>query len=746
MPEPDIPLLARRAWYAWRSATKDQREAEEESLGMWVGGEKQWRPAEIASRRGNNRPWTSINRCKPAVDQVENEAASNPPGPEAYPVGNGADKDGCDVLEGLIREYEYRSDATNARLIGLRYAMAGGSGVYELCTEYRPGRTMEQCISVNEIEDPATVFSDPNARLRHRQDQMVGGRIRRFTKAQLQEQYPEAKNLKIFNRGLIDRAAGWMQDAFPITWKSENATSLAEWINPAADEYYVCEFYRVTIEKRNLYLCTDEIIRYEDEMQEGDAIKLDSAGQPIMRTDPVRKVWKHVVTALDELVPKTEWPGEIIPLIWLLGPEIYVKGKLHRLSLLSGAIGAQRSLNYTATSMNEIVGLMTKSPFVGWQGQFDVTNAQGFNPWEASNTSVWAYMEVKPTFAVHPDGRSELLPAPQRNVWEAPIARLFEALTFWGEQIKAATSIFFDPTQQSARDVQSGEAIKALQSQTNIGTSGWQKTLQSACTLEYQEARKVFRKLYDGARVVTIVQPDSTHELAWINQNFKQGEVDPRTGKPGKNNDIINGEFAVRVTAGPSYKDRTDKAIEKILELVKVDPDILKAPGVAGQILRWLGEGNPEVEQIADSLTPGGGQDATPQQLQAQLAQASQQNQQLKQLALQLHQAIQAKLPQIEADKWKARLDALTKIRVAEINASKDADHQNADREADAIESLLGMAHERATQAVEHNHAQTLADKQAATAAVSQASDQQHQQQMAEQQQENEPEPAGANQ
>jgi hypothetical protein len=737
----DIPLMARRAWYAWRTANKEQREAEEESLGMWVGGDKQWRPSEIASRTANNRPYTSINRCKPAVDQVENEAASNPPGPEAYPVGNGADKDGCDVIEGLIREYEYRTDAANSRMTALRYAMAGGSGVYEMCTDYRSGRSMEQCFGLKEIEDPATVFSDPNARMRHRQDQMVGGRIRRFSKAQIEEQYPDA-NLKIFNRGLIDRAAGWMQDAFPISWKSQNATSLAEWINPTADEYYVCEFYRVTIEKVKLFLYSDDIIRYEDEpVPPGVTIRLDSDNEPISRTDSRRRIMKHVVTALDELVEPAEWPGEIIPLIWLLGPEIYIKGKLYRLSLISGAIGAQRSLNYTATSMNEIVGLMTKSPFVGWEGQFDITNAQGFNPWETSNTQVYAYMEVKPTWAINPTTNvAELLSMPQRNIWEAPIARLFEALTFWGEQIKAATSIFFDPTQQSARDVQSGEAIKALQAQTNIGTSGWQKTLQSACTLEYQEARKIFRKIYDGPRVVTIVQPDSKHELAWINQNFQPGEIDPRTKKQGKNNDIVAGEFSIRVTAGPSYKDRVDKALNKILEFIKVDPAILQAPGVAAQLLRMIGEGSPEVEQMADSLTPGGGEEATPDQMRAQLAQATQANQQLKMLAQQLHQAIEAKLPQIEADKWKARLDALTKIRVAEINASKDADHMNADREAAAIESLLGMAHETAMQATEHEHARGLAETQQETALAQQAGQQAHEQTM----QENEPEPAGA--
>lgn len=721
----DIPLLARRCWFAYRTATQDTRKAEEESLGFWVGGEKQWLPAEIANRKGNNRPYTSIPRCKPAVDQIENEARNNPPGPEAYPVGSGADKDGADILEGLIREYTYRSDGDNARINALRYAAAGGSGCWELGTEYRP-RSLEQQLTVKEIEDPAMVFCDPNARLRHREDAMWQGKIRILTKEQVKEQYPQA-NLKIFNRGFIDRAAGWMQDA--VRWRSEDRSTLVEWTGGAAQEgpYYVCEFWRVTIEKKKLFVCTDNINRYEDEpMPAGVAVKLDRDGEPLQRIDPIRKITKYTVTALDELCEPVEWYGDIIPIFWVMGPEIYIKGKLHRLSLISGAIGPQRSLNYTATSMNEIVGLMTKSPFVGWQGQFDVTNAQGFNPWESTNTQVWAYLEVKPTWAINPSTKvAEMLPPPQRNQWEAPIARLFEALNFWGEMIKAATSVYFDPSTQSARDAQSGEAIKALQNQTNIGTLGWQDALRSATACEYRQAAKILPQIMDGPRVVTIVRPDSQHETVEINREFPEGTLDLETNQPKKRNSIL-GEFSLRVTAGPSFETRNEAAIEKMMEFIKVAPQILGAPGIAGQFLRMIGEGNPEVEQMADALMPGQPGEQTPAQVGMQLQQEKQKTQALTVIVQKLQQALAAKLPEIEAKKMMNALDNLTKIHVAEITASKDADDANAERQASFLESMLGMAHEAAMQAVDHEHEAGLQQSQQDAAAQAQASDQAH--------------------
>jgi hypothetical protein len=84
--------------------------------------------------------------------------------------------------------------------------------------------------------------------------------------------------------------------------------------------------------------------------------------------------------------------------------------------------------------------------------------------------------------------------------------------------------------------------------------------------------------------------------------------------------------------------------------------------------------------------------------------QAKQQNQALTSLVQKMQQDIQAKMPQIDADKWKTAIDALTRIRVAEINASKDADKQRADIDAAMLETIMGQAHETAMQATDHQH------------------------------------------
>ena len=328
------------------------------------------------------------------------------------------------------------------------------------------------------------------------------------------------------------------------------------------------------------------------------------------------------------------------------------------------------------------------------------------NPWESSNTQMWAYMEVKPAWATNPvTGETQLLPAPQRNTWEAPIGRLLELATFFIESIKGATSVFFDPAVQSVRDAQSGEAIKALQSQTNIGTLNWQDNLHRAVTLSYNQAAKILPKIMDGPRVKTIVRPDGQHEIAEINREFPGG-IDPSTRKKAKANNITLGEYALRVKAGPSTDVRSDQAIEALTEVFKIAPGLLNAPGVAAQFLRLVGQGTPQVEQIADSLTgKQQGEEQTPEQLQNQLLQLQQSDQAKTMLIQKMQQALVAKLPQIEADKWMKAVDAIARIRVAEITASKDRDNAQANLDASLLEHVTDMAHEVAMQATDQQHA-----------------------------------------
>src|SRR5512135_660704 len=96
IPKKELPAYVRKCWEDWQKANKTNREAEIERLRFYVGGDLQWRDEELRKRKQTQRPHITINKCKPAVDQIEGDIRLNPPGPQCHPVGNGADKDTAD--------------------------------------------------------------------------------------------------------------------------------------------------------------------------------------------------------------------------------------------------------------------------------------------------------------------------------------------------------------------------------------------------------------------------------------------------------------------------------------------------------------------------------------------------------------------------------------------------------------------------------------------------------------------------
>lgn len=703
----DIPEFVRRCWERYRDATKELREASTESRRMFVGGKYQWRDNEISARMGANRPIMSVNRCRPAVDQVTNEAIANAPGPEAQPVGGGADKYGADILEGLIREYEYRSDAQTAYVQGaLQSALAGNAGVFELATEYAGERSFEQRLTVKMQDDIDCYFVDPDSRMPNREDAMWCGKIRVLSREKLISEY--GHKLQVLSRNMVDRYAGWIASA--LNWTG-NVASLAEWTGnkDGSGPFYVCEFFLARVELDTLTEYDNHVAYFADEEKPRGAKPVEEDGEIKTRQVPRKRFTKYVITALD-ILKKTEWLGDQIPHFWVLGPETYIDGRLYRLSLLDGAIDMQRGLNYAITAGFEVVGAMNKSAaLLGYQGQFDVANAQGINQWTDYSTKMYAYMEVKPVFAVSPDGQSTLLPPPQRNAWEAPIARMLELATWCAEQIKAATSVFFDPSQQSVRDVQSGEAIKELQSQTNIGTTNWQKALQRAVALSYRQAAIILPKITPRNAARTIIRPDSSREVAQINRDFPESTHEMldrgrfrnrKTGQIELANEIGIGEYSLRVTAGPNTRVRTEKALNRFMEVLRIAPQITQAPGVLAQIVRMVGEGSPEMEQMADAIMPNGLEDLTPDQLKQRITALQQSDQQKQALINNMQQALLAKLPEIQAKERQALLQAAVDLAKAEMAAkAQTGARQSADNLA-----MMEMAHETGLQVMDQAH------------------------------------------
>ncbi len=724
IPKEQLPVFVRRCHAAWKKANVTIREQEKLRLGFYAGGELQWMDSEIQKRKNAGRPYITINKCKPAVDQIEGDVRLNPPGPQCKPVGDNEHAADPDIIEGLIREVEYRSMAEVADSTAVKYSAITGMGVIELATEYSNERDDQQRLVIKSVEDPSVVFFDPAARMANRQDAMWAGKIMTYTRDQYQLVFGKTRMLEPNG---VQVAQGWLKDAMGIG--TEDTQSLMEWTGARDDgdgrwkgPFYVCEFYMVEVEDRTSRLYSDHIWRYDEEPVPAGVARLKGDDER-SRTAPKRTIKKYLVDAL-EARDSTDWYGSLIPLFPVLGPEIYIEGKLHRLSLISPGMDANRALNYVATTATEIAGATTKSPWVGYKGQFDDPR------WQSANSEIWAYLEITPVFATNELGQQTVLPPPQKNQWEAPIQWLLALGSFFTEQFKAVTSMYSSSLGEEKGD-QSGKAIEQLRSESNVGNFSYADNLHRCKTIIYQQMTEIFPKFMTGPQVVSIVRPDNQAELVSINQEFPADGIDPKTGKKGKRNNLALGQYSVRVVAGPNFQTRQDQALQMLLEYLKLNPQAMANPALSAKVIRIIGNGNPEIEGIADLISPNTDGDLSPQQMHQQLQASQMQLQQSQQIINKLAQALAAKLPEIESRERMNDKNNVVKLALAEINTMAQ---DGARSSADAL-ALADMAHETAMQAVDHQQAKQ-----------QQASDQAHQQNMPAVQAaaQPEPEPAGA--
>jgi hypothetical protein len=720
----DIPRMARRFLERCQAHEADLRRQMKLRLQMYVAEGLQWDESERHRRDAAHRPMIEVNECKPPIDQVETDIRLNPPGPICHPVGGGATAETADVIAGLFRQAEYVSDAKQAYVCAGKHSAISGYGVIEYGTRYADDFSLDQEVYVIPNPDPSMWWFDPLAKGENREDALLalkGPRI--LSREAFELEY--GKNRKVLDRGYIETFKTWAGNVQGMFGWSGDYASINTWTTGGKGPYWVAEFWRVEVKLRKKRMYTDNVMRFDAEakrLTNGAVPKTDEDGDAseYERTVPVRTCTKYVVDAC-EVLAETEFIDDHIPALAILGPEIYIEGKLYRGSLLAGMIGPQRALNYTATSMMEIAGKVPRAPFIGTKGQFDDIGDDGVNKWATATTEDHAWLAVEPVQMVDEvSGRPVFAPLPQRNMMEASIQWLLGLAGFFKDAIQAASAYSATSLGKRTAD-QSGEAIKALQAESNKGTYSYPDGVNSGVAVMYQRWLRIFPKIMDAPRAATIISADGQNEQRLINQLFphpsgaKNEDGTPKMQK----HDITLGRYSVRVDAGPSPDTRNAQAQGPLANLFKAAPHLLAIPGVAAAYMRMLGDGNPRIDQIADMLPGGAGDQPNAQQVQGQLQQAQQKIQQLTAILQEMAQKAEAGIPKLQLEKYKADLNAAVTLAGKEIETkAQDAARASADTLA-----VAQMAHETALQADAQEHQRGVADQAARTQSAQSAQD-----------------------
>lgn len=656
----------------------------------------QWDEGVRSERAQSGRPCLTVNRFSQVVSIIVNEIRQNRAGIQVNPVGNGADQETAQVLQGMTRHIELLSDADVAYDTAADHQVTAGRGWFRILIEWANDSSFDQEIKIRRIANPFSVYMDRDAQQPDYSDARYGFIVEDLDKAAFESQFPgfDFSPMRDFE-GIGDFS----------DWYPENRCRVAEY-------FYVMD------EPGVLHQLTDgTCIKGGDIIPDGQEIVLS-------RDVMFKKVKWAKLTARDVLEER-EWPGAWIPIIPVLGNEFIIRGKREYAGIVRFARDPQRIYNYTRSAIVEAIALAPKSPWLVAEGQIENYERM----YEQANIRNIPVLYYK----VQTAANQQPVPPPSRINAEPPIMAMSNALGQAEADFEAATGIY-RPQLGAPQSDQSGKAILARQKQGDTATFVYGDNQARAIKHCGRQIIGLVPIVYSEATTAHIVNPDQSRKEVKLNQpsgDFDNSGIE-RIYRVGA--DI--GRYDVTVTQGPSYQSRRQEAATLLMQLVQSFPQFF---GIAGDlILRNLDlPGNTELADrwkktlppaLQDEGTQNGQQPQLPPEVQAMI-------QQLQQTIQKQQQMLQPKLLETMSRERIATADRESRERIAwhgdqtgivkaEMSQkSKATDQMAADvsqRDWDSVQSELDRQHQAAMAAAQADHEKQLAQQQQQQAAQQQ--------------------------
>lgn len=659
-------------------------------------------PKEFSEDRAG-RPCIWPDETSQYIKQANNNLRQNKRSIKVSPRSEEATDKDAEHRQSYMRGIEYASKAQSIY-----------STVFESCTESGfgfgrvklviTGRKGEQEPRIGRIPNWSTVYMDPDAIEADFSDMMGCFVLDSMREKVFKRRFPKAKK-QSFSSEDRQVAPDWLQgDSIVVAeyWEREEKTA---------------EDGEKTYEVRQ-YLVNGIEFLHEGEDKDKDGI-------------PCRK-----------------WIGSWIPIVPMIGEELYVKqggqSKRRIMSMISRAIVAQQMMAYIASQEQEEFSQTPRAPFQGWKGTFDSEQHKNIHK------DPRGYVEFNiPTDWPEAWGPP---PMPGRNQYTPNIQAYEVAYERWRRSHQAAIAGNPLPTDAQKVNDKSGVALEHI---TDVSATGSFHFTDNFVRFLHNTGLQI------NELITKLAELDSLPKTL-LGRNKKDESIKIKVA-PKESSEHLpeaeyffahRGQFEVTVDDGPSKQSERDEAGEFADQIWQLSaklglpgPITMKLLALATK-MRNLGALG---DEIADLLSPPDQNNLPPQaqaaiaQLQGQLQAAMQELNQLRMEKLGKVVEIQGKSALAEKEftsrMAEADKDRETKLAVAEITTKAQSISERVAMIDDLMKQWHQQAHEFASMMQEHKNAQELAAQSAAVESQAQASDQAHQTAMAAA----EPQPEAAN-
>ena len=596
-----------------------------------------WDPAEKKLRTELHRPCLSFDELSQYLNQVQNEYRQNPRGIKIIPGGKKADDKTAELRADIIRGIESKSNAKTAYVTALDNSAMRGFGYFRVGTRYIDQEGNQE-IFIARVANPKSIMLDPDASEITCSDGMRAFVDTLVPKARFKERFPKAKVLD-FNSSL---------------W----TTGATAWIK--GEHVQVSEYWKVTL----------------------------TAGK-FMEERSI----KQYLTNGREILEENEWPGRWIPIIPMFGREVYYDygaGEERVLmSLIRLAREPYRAYCYTRTTSLELIGMMPKAPYVGYEGQF----AGHEEEWQNAHRVPRAFLQVKPMMDA--TGQN-LLPLPQRPAYQADVAATEIVSESLRRSIQSAMGMTALPTAALRRNEKSGVALQQIKESEQTGTYHLLHNADLALEFAGKIIVDLMPKVIDTERELGTIHKDESYEVVTVNS-----EQSAEDGKPSQLLD--DAPHDVMVTTGPSFQSQRQEA-QSFVDMLASNPQLVQLALANPQSsaaklfslairLRQLG---PLGDEMADAIDPSKEMGDVPPQALAIIQKLDGERkaldayaQELQKELAELRQLQQSKLLELGSKERIASMDNATKMAIAELQTAGEAMVTRMHAEFDALQARL---------------------------------------------------------
>lgn len=700
--ERDLLEEGKEAFELASDTEADNRELAKDDIRFARLGE-QW-PEEIRkSRELAQRPCLTTNMMNTFIRQVVNDARQNKPAIKVHPADDDADPQTAEIMNGLIRNIEYTSDAEVAYDTATESAVSMGWGYFKIDYGYAYDNSTDLDITIDRIANPFTIYGDPYSTAADSSDWNTAFEVEWLTESAFERQFPDEDQVN------------WDFDFQGAeSWRRDKEIMVAKW------------WRREEVERPMIVLSNGALID-KPVFDEVAGLLLLQGVTPIREhTGRTHRVKRHIMTGA-KVLKSEDWLGQYIPIIPVYGDEVVDdEGKRHFRSLIRDGKDAQRNYNYWTTTATELVALSPRVPFIGARGSFksDARN------WASANTENHPYLEYDVVPGAQP---------PQRQpIDSGPAAGAMQEALRAQEDMKATIGLF-NASMGAQGNETSGRAILVRQREGDVSTFHFQDNMSRAIRHAGRILIDLIPKIYNTERVVRIMGEDGTPKNVPLMRPVPamdesgRPQMQPRTGPDGQPvmgpdgrpfmeqvqriYDLGLGKYDLTVTTGPSFTTKREEAAVQMTEFLRIWPQAAPVVGdLVAKNLDWPGAD--EIAKRLKKMLPAQLQEGgLPPEIQQMIEQGKQQIasqaetiQQMKAYILKLEADQSNASRKVDVDEFNAetkRLDTFVKMQAAGTNVP-DAPGMNGDYE--------GMV-----AAAEANKLNATAERERANAGLAQA-------------------------